>query len=59
MWTDERIAFLERQQNLCVQGCDHQLVCFRNKKRISPDEVENFIEEGFEVYAQFDSTVKA
>lgn len=59
LWTDERIAFLERQQKLFVQGCDHQLVCFRNKQRISPHEVENFIEEGFEVYAQFHSIANA
>jgi hypothetical protein len=59
LWTDERIAFLERQQNLCVQGCDHQLLGFCNKKRISPHDVENFIEEGFDVYAQFHSTANA
>ena len=53
LFGNELVAFFENQQNICVQGCDQQLVFFLNKKRIKPNEVEQFMEQGFDVFARF------
>lgn len=46
------LRFFEGQHKICVEASGSQFVFYRQQKCINPREVEQFLEEGFEVYAQ-------
>jgi hypothetical protein len=52
-FTDELLTFIESQESICVEGGGDQLVFYRQRKRIKPDEVNGFMEEGFKAFDVF------
>jgi len=54
LFCDELLEFFEGQKNqINVQGHDHQLLLYRHGQRIAPDQVEQFMVEGFEIFKRF------
>ena len=55
LFNDGRILFFETQQKISVEGGGDQLVFYRQKKLIRPDEgeVQQFMEKGLQVFALF------
>ena len=51
LFRDELIEFFVGQKNkLCVHGYDHELLFWRLGERTKPDQVMQFIEDGFEIF---------
>ena len=38
---------IESQQKISIEGGGNQLAFYRHKKRIKPDDIESFMDEGF------------
>jgi hypothetical protein len=53
LFTDDVLAFFERQQGLSIEGYGHRLVFYRQSKRVNPENIRGFLEEGFKVLALF------
>ena len=51
LFNDEILAFFERQTGLSVEGNGERLIFYRASKRVKPEEVRSFFEEGFRVFA--------
>ena len=49
----EVLAFFEAQDGVSTEGSGNQLIFYRGKKRIRPEDVSSFIEEGFRVFQLF------
>jgi hypothetical protein len=47
------LAWLEGQTPLCLEGNDTRLLVYRSSKRVKPEEMRGFMEEGFQIYALF------
>ena len=47
------LKFIQSQQKISIEGSGDQLIFYRNKNRVKPEEVESFMEEGFQVFGQF------
>ena len=53
LFTDDLLAFFESQKKISVEGGGDQLVFYRAGKRIKPDEVGEFTQEGFRILHLF------
>ena len=53
LFNNELLNFIESQQKISIEGSGDQLVFYRHKKRVKPEEVEEFMEEGFKVFELF------
>ena len=53
LFNDRVLEYFADHPNLCTEGCGGRLVYYRAQKRIGPDEVRPFLEEGFRVLALF------
>ena len=53
LFNDELLTFFETEHKLCVEGGGDQLVFYRGSKRIKPDEVQQFMDEGVRVFTAF------
>jgi len=53
LFNNELLNFIESQQKISIEGSGDQLVFYRHKKRVKPEEVEKFMEEGFKVFELF------
>jgi len=53
LFTDERIAFFLNKETICVQGNSNQMIMYRRRKRIMPEDVDDFMAEGLKVYSLF------
>ena len=53
LFTDDVLTFIESQQKICVEGGGDQLVFYRQRKRVVPDAVNGFMDEGFKVFDVF------
>jgi carbonic anhydrase len=53
LFPDEVLGSFERQPGLSVEGYGHRLVFYRQSKRVDPDNLRAFLEEGFKVLALF------
>jgi hypothetical protein len=53
LFHDDVLAFFERQHGLSVEGHGHRLLFYRQSKRVDPDNIRGFLEEGFKVLALF------
>ena len=54
LFCDELLEFFEGQKTqINVQGHDPQLLLYRHGQRIAPDQVEQFMVEGFEIFKRF------
>ena len=59
LFNRELLRFFETQEKVCVEGGGDQLVFYRQSKRIKPDEVEQFMQEGVGIYALFRGSAEA
>ena len=53
LFTPEILEFFESQKGVSVEGTQDRLIYYRAGKRIDPEEVRSFMEEGFRVYGLF------
>jgi hypothetical protein len=53
LFNNELLNFIQSQQKISIEGSSDQLIFYRHKNRVKPDEVESFMEEGFQVFDQF------
>jgi len=53
LFSEELLTFFESQQKISVEGGGDQLVFYRGGKRMKPDEVQQFMQEGYRVFALF------
>ena len=52
-FTDEVLSFFENQTGISTEGGGDQLIFYRAGKRIDPDQVSSFKQEGFRVFELF------
>ena len=53
LFKNELLNFIQSQQKISIEGSSDQLIFYRHKNRVKPEEVESFMEEGFQVFDQF------
>ena len=53
LFNNELLNFIQSQQKICIEGSGDQIIFYRHKSRVKPEEVEGFMEEGFQVFDQF------
>ena len=53
VFSDELLTFFENQQKISVEGNGDQLVFYRQRSRIAPDQCKRFMEEGYGVFTRF------
>ena len=53
LFNNELLNFIQSQQKISIEGSSDQLIFYRHKNRVKPEEVESFMEEGFQVFDQF------
>ena len=53
LFNNELLNFIQSQQKICIEGSGDQIIFYRHKSRVKPEEVESFMEEGFQVFDQF------
>lgn len=51
LYNDEVLDFFENHPGLSVEGSGQRIVFYRASKRVKPDEIRSFFEEGFRVFA--------
>ena len=53
LFNNELLNFIQSQQKISIEGSSDQLIFYRHKNRVKPEEVESFMEEGFQGFDQF------
>ena len=53
VFTHEVLAFFETQEGVSTEGDGDQLIFYRGRKRIKPENVRAFMEEGLQVLRLF------
>ena len=53
IFKNEVLNFFESLEEISVEGGDNQLILYRHQVRIAPEELEQFMDEGFQVFEQF------
>ena len=53
LFDDRLLSFFEGETKISVEGSRGQLVYYRQKKRIKPADTQNFMKEGFQIFALF------
>jgi hypothetical protein len=53
LFGEDVLGFFERQPGLSIEGYGHRLIFYRQSKRVDPDNIRGFLEEGFKVLALF------
>ena len=53
LFNGERLAYYERHKGLSTEGADDGLVYYRSSKRVPPEKIRAFIEEGAKVLRLF------
>ena len=53
LFNNELLNFIQSQQKISIEGSSDQLIFYRHKNRVKPEEVESFMEKGFQVFDQF------
>ena len=53
LFNNKLLNFIQSQQKISIEGSGDQLIFYRHKNRVKPEEVESFMEEGFQVFDQF------
>ena len=53
LFNNELLNFIQSQQKICIEGSGDQIIFYRHKSRVKPEEVESFMKEGFQVFDQF------
>jgi len=52
LFDDDLLSFFETQEKVCVEADGHDLIIYRQRKRIEPDTVQEFLREGFGIFAR-------
>jgi len=50
-FTDELLAYLDERKGLSAEGDGDKLVFYRAGKRVAPQNIQSFLEEGFGIFA--------
>jgi hypothetical protein len=53
LFTDEVLSYYARHTDLCTEGDEQQLLYYRARKRVDPEWIGSFVEEGLDVLALF------
>jgi hypothetical protein len=53
LFTDDVLSYYERSTSLFTEGNGNQLMFYRWAKRVDPDQIRFFVQEGFEVLSLF------
>ena len=53
VFTDQVLSYFEQQRGVSTEGDGEQLIFYRSRKSIAPDQVRPFMEEGFRVFELF------
>ena len=53
LFNNELLNSIQSQQKICIEGSGDKIIFYRHKSRVKPEEVESFMEEGFQVFDQF------
>ncbi len=53
LFTDDVLEFYEKRTGLSTEGTDDLLLFYRHAKRVEPNNVHGFLEDGFKVMALF------
>ena len=53
MFNEDVIRYFESNLNLCLEGGGNQLIFYRSSKRVKPERISTFLDEGFKVYQLF------
>jgi len=53
LFNNELLNFIQSQQKICIEGSGDQIIFYRHKSRVKPEEVESFMKAGFQVFDQF------
>ena len=53
LFNNKLLNDIESQKNICIEGEGNQLVFYSYKKRIKPDDIDNFMDEGFHFFKLF------
>ena len=53
LFNNKLLNFIQSQQKISIEGSGNQMIFYRHRNRIKPEEVESFMEEGFQVFDQF------
>ena len=53
LFNNELLNFIQSQQIISIEGSGDKLIFYRHKNRVKSEEVESFMEEGFQVFGQF------
>ena len=53
LFTDEVLAFFAGQDKICVEGLSSHLCFYRARKLIEPENVPEFIKNGFKMFQLF------
>jgi len=50
LFASEKLAFFAQRRGLCVEGQGQRLLYYRARKRVSPDAIPSFVEDGLAVF---------
>ena len=53
LFEDEVLEFFEGEAKVCIEGGGQQLLFYRQRRRIKPEEAAEFMKEGFRLFAPF------
>jgi len=53
LFNNALLNLIQSQQKISIEGSGDQLIFYRHRNRVKPEEVESFMEEGFQVFGQF------
>ena len=53
VFSDQVLSYFEQQQGASTEGGRDQLIFYQSGKRIDPDQVAPFVEDGFRVFELF------
>jgi hypothetical protein len=53
LFTGSPISYFKKHLKLCVEGSGRQLIFYRSGKRVDPDNIKEFLEQGIKVFGLF------
>ena len=53
LFNDNLIKYIESKEKISLEGGGNQLVFYRPGKRVKPEDIENFMDEGFHFLKMF------
>lgn len=53
LFDDRLLKFLENEKKISVEGEQDQLIYYRRRKRLQPEDVKEFMQEGYRIFSAF------